>query len=162
MQSSVSNVGSCKPTSMESHVLPGVLLCWVQGRRRGRVHREETAWGEGSFCTRSTVRACVRRVAKSISEGQRGMGVRRIHRGVWSRKYYLRYPSETIVIAAATAYACISITFIFRVLNKVVGQHAEIIVRTFSGFRRRPALAEKAHHFAGTANQDVACSPSMA
>jgi hypothetical protein len=59
------------------------------------------------------VRACVRRLAKSISEGQRGMGVRRIHRGVLSRKYYLRYPSETIVIAAATAYACISITFHF-------------------------------------------------
>jgi hypothetical protein len=51
-----------------------------------------------------------------------------------SRKYYLRYASETAVIAAASPYACISINFIFVSSIKSSEQHAEIIVRTFSAF----------------------------
>jgi hypothetical protein len=112
--------------------------------RRGECIERKLHGVKAVFALVRLVRGCVLRVAKSISEKQRRMDFRRIHRGVWSRKYCLRCPSETMVIAAATAYACISITFISRVLNKVVGQHAEIIVRTLSGFRRRPVLAEKA------------------
>jgi hypothetical protein len=45
-----------------------------------------------------------------------------------SRKYHFRYPSEPTVIAAATPYACISITLIFVSSIKSSEQHVEIAV----------------------------------